>query len=835
MSEPKRRLRRGLARIWASLPPSPRAKRAGAAAAIVFAALLAAFFGAFIQFGFPGFLDPLSGIALGLILTALVGGAVYLAIRIVGLLPRFYSLVTLAAIGSTVFVLGMSNLPGRMQILAAVGLVTVQVLLAGAVAAMVSGGFGRMRPGRKAYAAAVLALALGIDIYVLQWFFKRGVATEMPPVRASAAPGPALDLPDPAAPGPFRVLELTYGSGTDKRRPEYGKAADLVTEPVDATPFIKNNKGWRMSLRRLYWGFGFDAFPVNGRVWHPEGDGPFPLALIVHGNHKMEQYSDSGYEYLGRLLASRGFIFVSIDENFFNGSFRGGLRRENDGRGWMLLQHLKAWRTWADTPGNPFHGRVDMDRIALIGHSRGGEAAAIAACFNRLTRYPDDATVAFDFGFAIRGVVAIAPSDGQYLPADRPTPLEDVSYLVLQGAYDADVSSFSGDKQFQRVRFTGKSFEFAASLYARRANHGQFNMVWGDSDWGWPGGFALNRTPLLSPEDQRKISSVYISAFLETVLRGQEGYLPLFRDSRAGAAWLPEDVYVSRYRDSTFRAAADFEEDVDVSTASVPGASIAGTGLAVWREQDLPFRRSGGRRNQVAYIGWRAAGEETAPEDLAADDSAAETPDFSVVFEPGALDGFALDRDSLLTFGIAATDEDPPKPEGDDKADAGDGSAGDASPGQANDTAARAAAEAASPEDSADAVAASASVKRGGEENDKKDEKREKEPPDLTVVLETAAGGRVSLVLSKHRPVPPVLESRFTKYGNESGLYGKSWEPVLQTYEIPLAAFAPATEGFEPAKITAIRFVFDRTASGVVVLDDIGFARRRGEALEKGR
>ena len=59
--------------------------------------------------------------------------------------------------------------------------------------------------------------------------------------------------------------------------------------------------------------------------------------LIVHGNHNMKEFSDPGYGYLGELLASRGFILVSVDENFLNGNIRG----ENDARGWMLLQHLR--------------------------------------------------------------------------------------------------------------------------------------------------------------------------------------------------------------------------------------------------------------------------------------------------------------------------------------------------------------------------------------------------------------------------------------------------------------------------------------------------------------
>ena len=62
--------------------------------------------------------------------------------------------------------------------------------------------------------------------------------------------------------------------------------------------------------------------PVNARVWYPDGPGPFPLVLIVHGNHDMRKFSDPGYAYLGEHLASRGFILASIDENFLNGDLR---------------------------------------------------------------------------------------------------------------------------------------------------------------------------------------------------------------------------------------------------------------------------------------------------------------------------------------------------------------------------------------------------------------------------------------------------------------------------------------------------------------------------------
>ena len=63
----------------------------------------------------------------------------------------------------------------------------------------------------------------------------------------------------------------------------------------------------------------------------------------------MKDFSDPGYAWLGELLASRGFILASIDENFLNGN----ARAENDARGWMLLKHLEVFRALNDSTGKP--------------------------------------------------------------------------------------------------------------------------------------------------------------------------------------------------------------------------------------------------------------------------------------------------------------------------------------------------------------------------------------------------------------------------------------------------------------------------------------------------
>ncbi len=137
----------------------------------------------------------------------------------------------------------------------------------------------------------------------------------------------ALDAPDPGQPGQYGVRTLYYGSGTDINRPEYRDSVAITTPTVDVSKMV--SLGASAGERNEYWGFTPKEMPLNARVWYPDGDGPFPLVLVVHGNHNMRDFSDPGYDYFGELLASRGYILVSVDENFING----GIRGENEARG----------------------------------------------------------------------------------------------------------------------------------------------------------------------------------------------------------------------------------------------------------------------------------------------------------------------------------------------------------------------------------------------------------------------------------------------------------------------------------------------------------------------
>jgi dienelactone hydrolase len=594
-----------------------------------------------------------------------------------------------------------------------------------------------------------------------------------------------ITAPNPSLAGPYPVRTLYYGSGTDRRRPEFRDSVAIRTATVDGSKLASAPTPALGKERKNYWGFGFDKLPVNGRVWYPEGEGPFPLVLIVHGNHNMKDFSDPGYGYLGRLFASRGYVFVSVDENFLNGRIQG----ENDARGWMLLQHLKVWRTFNDSAGRPFHHKVDLDQIALMGHSRGGEAVAVAGAFNRLNYYPDDATVTFDFNFGIRALVAIAPIDGQYQPAQRPTPLENVNYLVIHGSHDGDVSSFSGLRQYQRVKFTDGGTWFKAAVWMYRANHGQWNTVWGNQDNGPQSGRWLDLRGLISEEEQRQFAAVYFSAFLEATLRAKKEYLPLFRDHRTIGPWLPRTMYVTRFQESGFRALADFSEDVDVTTGTVSGVRVAGDSLSTWREGQVPLRWRDSRVGHGGvWLGWnnRIKGDDTAKRGKPAS--------YSILIPDSVRTAWEVGARTALVLSLAATDQTP----------------GPREPAK-DSTKAK--------EDSAAKKKTDPAPKPG------KAETKDTLPIDITIEAQDRAGVTVRIPLSRYGPVRRPLEMTVSRRkGEDRRDYTTLYELVLQTYVIPLGDLVTSEPRFNPSTLTEVRLVFDRADAGTVVVSDVGLS-----------
>jgi hypothetical protein len=282
-----------------------------------------------------------------------------------------------------------------------------------------------------------------------------------------AAPRPSAQAPanavDPGKPGAYRTVTGEY-------------ALDPVKLP------------------------GFSA-PVEMQavVVAPAGaTGKRPLALFLHGRHSTcykpgdAEYASGewpcpagtksipsykGYLQDQKLLASQGYVTVSISANGINGQDFAAEDGGAQARSSLVRQHLARWADWASHPSTaPASVRkapkADLSRVLLVGHSRGGEGVNRAAMDSL---YPAPAAQDGYRGpvrWKIRGTVLIGPTIfGQNPVADVP------STTILPGC-DGDVSDLQGEVYVDGTRGISKGTALHSAVYVVGANHNFFNSEW---------------------------------------------------------------------------------------------------------------------------------------------------------------------------------------------------------------------------------------------------------------------------------------------------------------------------------------------------------------------
>jgi hypothetical protein len=357
-----------------------------------------------------------------------------------------------------------------------------------------------------------------------------------------------------------------------------------VTGRIDISAFA--------NLGSAPWPFANTNVPLNGHVCVPHGRGPFPLAIFAHGNHDPLENSTPGYLYLCQLLASHGIIAATIDVNFLNG-FNFG---ENDARAIVHLEHVKQFRTWDGTAAHPLHARFDLNRVLIIGHSRGGEGVGHASFFNRLASIkpdifspvvPLDGSVGLGpYRFNLAAAAAIAPTDRQYQPISGPTVVPD-RYFLIHGSRDGDVSTFEGYNTYDRAHAvdlanpTVSDGKWKALLWVYRANHNQFNSAWPSET---PPGLAMPRP------QQEQIAKVSFGVLTRALLLHQRDYLDVLRNHAVATPWMPTGAdFVSQFQDPDREYVEHNQEGLAAPQISLPvqGAVVADSVIAARLLKDL--------------------------------------------------------------------------------------------------------------------------------------------------------------------------------------------------------------------------------------------------------
>lgn len=230
-------------------------------------------------------------------------------------------------------------------------------------------------------------------------------------------------------------------------------------------------------------GLPFDT-TLYGVVRHPAdlSAGPYPLVILLHGNHgncrvigttndycatlTTHECPYDGYEptpnaegmaFQAETLAAQGYVAVSISGNAVN--CRSDYIFE---RSALILEHLRTWQDWNAQPGGVYQGAVDLDRVGLIGHSRGGEAVAHVPSL--LLDNPIE-------GLAVRSVFSIAPVDF------HGAEVEGTPFGVVLPACDGDVSTLNGRDIYDRS--VHPSHEVVRSqAFTIGSNHNFYSTEW---------------------------------------------------------------------------------------------------------------------------------------------------------------------------------------------------------------------------------------------------------------------------------------------------------------------------------------------------------------------
>jgi hypothetical protein len=207
-----------------------------------------------------------------------------------------------------------------------------------------------------------------------------------------------------------------------------------------------------------------------------------------------------GYDYVQRLLASQGYVTVSISANAINALDFHASDGGAAARAALIRHHLDHWvQLVAD--GDQ---AADLGNVILVGHSRGGEGVNRAS-LNLPTSH-----------YQVSGQVLIGPTDFGFQAAPFTPTVTVLPYC------DGDVSDLQGQNFTDNARdLTSDPIAFHSSILVMGANHNFFNTEWtpgiseAPSFDDWFGHkkatCGVDNPNRLSAAGQRKVGKTYIA------------------------------------------------------------------------------------------------------------------------------------------------------------------------------------------------------------------------------------------------------------------------------------------------------------------------------------
>ncbi|MCS5716745.1 cell wall-binding repeat-containing protein [Herbiconiux sp. CPCC 205763] len=348
---------------------------------------------------------------------------------------------------------------------------------------------------------------------------------------------------------------------------------------------------------------------IRAAVWMPIGaPGERPVVVFLHGRHtscagaipsgavarawpcypadestgyegQVDVESYLGYNDAAQILASQGYAVVSISANAIN-ALDGSLADDTGAaaRAQLVMDHLTLLREANDgqSVGLPaaLKGRLDLNNVGLMGHSRGGEGVVRAALLNIQQGEP----------FGIKAVLGMAPTDYSRMT------LPDVPTAMVLPYCDGDVEDQMGQKYIDDSRHAYGDDVLRSSVLVMGGNHNYFNTAWTpdkypvatSDDWSIMdrnqtdptcGASAPSR---LTADEQYAFGNAYMAGFFRLTLGGDQQFMPMFDGSDAEPASAGRaDVRVS--------ATLPTSDRVDIANFDTPDTAIQAVGAGTYQ------------------------------------------------------------------------------------------------------------------------------------------------------------------------------------------------------------------------------------------------------------
>jgi predicted dienelactone hydrolase len=287
---------------------------------------------------------------------------------------------------------------------------------------------------RRALAASLIAVSLFAGACSSSTSGSDGTKDSKQP-SASTTTTAAEGTADPAYAemGPNQVGSRTIALDDGRRvviwYPAAESAADTPTEVFDIASLLSPELQAKIAadLRPKY--------EIDAHIGaDPATDGPYPVVLFSHGYAGFPEQSAD----LVTHLASWGFVVIAPDhvERSLSGllgtAAKGVTRREDPE---VLSASLDAAIEDAKADDSPLHDLMDLDEVAVTGHSAGASAAY-------LTASSDERVKAF-----ISYSVGTGRPDAEGKTAERPVPK--VPGMVMLGTADGIIEPSASEKVYE--------------------------------------------------------------------------------------------------------------------------------------------------------------------------------------------------------------------------------------------------------------------------------------------------------------------------------------------------------------------------------------------------